>query len=168
MNNTINDPKHEKTVKVLRIIGPIVLGIGLIFTVVGMASFFTTFGSGSEPSLFWCAFIGLPLTALGVWLTALGYMKKFGSFVASQAAPVAKDTINYVIDGTSDTISQTVNKIKKDGQNTNVICPNCQSPNPSSAKFCNSCGKPLNKVCPGCGKINDHSAQYCDHCGKKL
>ncbi len=167
-NNTINDPKHSSTSKKLRIIGPIVVAIGLIFTIIGLGSFFSAFSSGKSPELFWCCFIGFPLLAVGGWLTSLGYMRKFGSFVASQTAPVAKDTINYIVDGTSDTVANTINKIKGNNNNSSLVCPSCHKENDKNAKFCNYCGKPLTVKCPKCGQDNDPEARYCDNCGERL
>jgi membrane protease subunit (stomatin/prohibitin family) len=55
----------------------------------------------------------------------------------------------------------------------NVICSFCNSPNPPTGKFCNSCGKPLlaqptNKVCPKCGQESQTGIKFCGNCGTKL
>ena len=47
-------------------------------------------------------------------------------------------------------------------------CPNCQSENPESAKFCNECGSKLEIACPSCGKINPLSSKFCNECGHKI
>lgn len=167
-NNSIHDPKHNKTTKILKIVGPFVITVGLVFSVIGLVSFFTAISSGDKPTLFWCAFIGLPLLAVGGWLTSLGYMKKWGSFVASQTAPVAKDTINYIVDGTSDTIAKTINKAKNTAETENNFCPYCQKSNAKDAKYCSNCGKPLKITCQKCGTENDTNANFCDSCGAKL
>src|SRR6516165_860528 len=46
-------------------------------------------------------------------------------------------------------------------------CPNCQTENPPSAKFCLECGNRL-VVCPNCGTINLPMAKFCLECGTKL
>lgn len=43
-------------------------------------------------------------------------------------------------------------------------CPNCQTLNPSSAKFCMECGNRL-IVCPACQTINLSRAKFCIECG---
>ena len=47
-------------------------------------------------------------------------------------------------------------------------CPNCQSGNPESAKFCNECGSKLEITCPSCGKISPLSSKFCSECGQKI
>ncbi|MGD0383318.1 MAG: hypothetical protein ABSA77_07360, partial [Thermoguttaceae bacterium] len=59
------DPQHSDIRDLLRVIGPLVAGVGLIFTIIGIGSFFSSFGSFEPPRYFWCAFIGLPLLAVG-------------------------------------------------------------------------------------------------------
>lgn len=50
------------------------------------------------------------------------------------------------------------------------ICPNCQTPNPASAKFCVNCGQKLvsEEHCPECGSVVVKGAKFCPNCGKKL
>ena len=51
-----------------------------------------------------------------------------------------------------------------------VTCPNCQTPNPSSAKFCINCGNKMvsEEHCPECGGTIVKGAKFCPNCGKKL
>src|SRR6185312_13574265 len=46
-------------------------------------------------------------------------------------------------------------------------CPNCQTLNPSNAKFCLECGNRL-VVCPNCGTVNLPRAKFCIECGTPL
>src|SRR5260370_3751871 len=46
-------------------------------------------------------------------------------------------------------------------------CPNCQTENPPTAKFCLECGNRL-VVCPHCGTINLPMAKFCIECGTLL
>jgi predicted ATPase/class 3 adenylate cyclase len=46
-------------------------------------------------------------------------------------------------------------------------CPNCQTENPPTAKFCLECGNRL-VVCPHCGTINLPMAKFCIECGTPL
>lgn len=46
-------------------------------------------------------------------------------------------------------------------------CPNCQTINPTNAKFCLECGNRL-VVCPNCGTINLPIAKFCIECGTAL
>ncbi len=51
-----------------------------------------------------------------------------------------------------------------------TICSTCQTPNPSSAKFCVNCGQKLvtEEHCPECGGVVVKGAKFCPNCGKKL
>ena len=90
------DPGHKGIRDVLRVAGPIVLGMGVLLTVVAFVSFFTAFGGHGPPKYFWCGFIGLPMIAAGGAMTKFGYMGKVARYVSGEISPVAKDTINYV------------------------------------------------------------------------
>ncbi len=77
-------------------IGPLTLFIGLGFVVVGMASFFTAFGGSGVPRYFWCAFVGAPISFVGLILCKFAFMGKIFRFSAGELAPVGKDTFNYM------------------------------------------------------------------------
>lgn len=49
-----------------------------------------------------------------------------------------------------------------------MICPNCQSDNRDTAKFCDNCGTALALICDNCGTENRPGAKFCDNCGYKL
>lgn len=172
----LGGPRHHEVRSFLRFGGPLVLLIGVIFAAVGMISFFSAFGGGGPPQYFWCAFIGLPLIALGSFLSKMGFLGAVGRYVAGEAAPVAKDTFNYMADGTSDGV-RTVAKAIGEGiasagggsaaAQSIVRCHKCNEDNDADAKFCKSCGAPLakSKACSSCGELNDPDARFCDNCG---
>ena len=47
-------------------------------------------------------------------------------------------------------------------------CPNCQTANPESAKFCSNCGHSLTVICPNCSIENPLKANFCNSCGERL
>src|SRR5579864_9225306 len=94
------DPRHSATRTVLRILGPCLAGIGLVLTVIGVASFFSSFGTFEPPRYFWCAFVGLPLLFIGIALSMAGFYGSFARYFFGEAAPVVKDTFNYMAEGT--------------------------------------------------------------------
>src|SRR5712692_4909543 len=49
-----------------------------------------------------------------------------------------------------------------------MLCPNCGTENPESAKFCNGCGASLFGVCPSCATSNASGARFCSECGASL
>jgi len=101
MNESIvQSAKHSAIRRVLRVGGPIVALAGFGFVVVGMASFFMSFGGSGLPRYFWCAFVGMPLLFVGTVMCMFGYMGGFYRYVAGESAPVAKDVVNYMGENT--------------------------------------------------------------------
>ena len=61
----LQTPKHKETRSFLRVAGLVIALVGLIFLIIGVASFFSSFGGGGSPRLFWCSFVGMPLLFVG-------------------------------------------------------------------------------------------------------
>ncbi len=153
---------YSKTKKTFRTLGFIILPIGLVLSIIGFIDFFMSFNSMTQPKLFFCLFIGLPLTSIGIIFLILGFMKELNSFAASQSAPVHKDVINYMLDGTREEVNKTINASKK------IICPECKAENDKDALFCSTCGHKLKNTCPKCNAENDADAKFCKNCGEEL
>src|SRR3989304_3770674 len=49
-----------------------------------------------------------------------------------------------------------------------MICPNCQTENPSSARFCANCGKALVMRCSNCEAELAAGAHFCMYCGQSV
>jgi len=49
-----------------------------------------------------------------------------------------------------------------------MICAHCSFDNPSDARFCQNCGKPLEVRCTNCGTVNAGNAKFCKQCGNPL
>ena len=47
-------------------------------------------------------------------------------------------------------------------------CPECQTENPDTQKFCGECGVKLEKACPGCGAKNPPQYKFCGECGHNI
>jgi hypothetical protein len=97
--NQLQSPQHNTIRTAMRIGGPIIAALGLIFTIVGFGSFFSSFGSFEPPGYFWCAFVGLPLVSVGLVMCKFGYLGTIYRYFAGEAAPVAKDAVNYMGEG---------------------------------------------------------------------
>ena len=171
------DPGHIRKRNALRVVGPIILAVGLLFVIVGTVDFFRAFGGSETPKLFWCNFVGMPLMFVGFVLSGLGFGGAVARYQAGEYAPVAKDTFNYIAEETQDGVRTVASAIgdglrgeasKPDG--ADLTCPGCGASNEAGSKFCDQCGKPLPEdvVCPGCGEANDPDARFCDRCGEAL
>jgi uncharacterized membrane protein YhdT len=100
--NKLQSAQHSKVCTVLRVGGPVIAGVGLLFMIVGFGSFFASFVSAARdgefgfPRFFWCAFVGMPLLFVGIAMCMFGYLGAFQRYVAGESAPVAKDVVNYM------------------------------------------------------------------------
>lgn len=172
MNEKQIDPGHDSVRDTLRIVGPIIALVGLAFVIVGAVDFFRAFGGDGPPRLFWCGFVGMPLLFVGGVLSSYGYMGKMIRYQAQEMAPVAKDTFNYVADGTQEGIKAVAGAIGeglRGGSVTMVRCHKCSALVGADAKFCSQCGAPMGKTkpCPQCRELNDSDAAFCHNCGHK-
>jgi hypothetical protein len=168
---------HSPTRDILRVVGVAVLIVGLILTAIGLRSFFSSFATFEPPRYFWCVFIGLPLIAVGGTICKIAYMGAVSRFVANEVAPVGKDLLNYMADGTRDSVREVAAAVG-DGlrgstlpnDRPRTVCDRCDTDNEGSGNFCKNCGAPLAipKTCLGCGELNDSDARYCNHCGKAI
>ena len=92
-------PGHESVRTFLRIAGPLVFFIGLVFTGIGLGSFFAAFGTFEQPRYFWCAFVGMPLVIAGMGMTKFGYLGAIYRYIAGETTPVARDAFNDLGEG---------------------------------------------------------------------
>jgi hypothetical protein len=96
----LQTPKHRGIRSFLRVAGPLVAGVGLVFLIIGMASFFSAFGGSGPPRLFWCCFVGMPLLFGGSVLCIFGFMGSVARYTAAEQVPVTTDAINDLAEGT--------------------------------------------------------------------
>jgi RNA polymerase subunit RPABC4/transcription elongation factor Spt4 len=174
------DPGHSGPRDLFRILGPLILGVGIVLLVIALVDFFSGFGSMRMPSVPWLPFIALPMMFIGGVLSMLGFMGRIARYQAQEMAPVAKDTFNYMADGTKEGVKTVASAV---GQGlaaggvaiggkpaTKVRCHKCNALAEEGDKFCPQCGSPLAKTkpCPNCRELNDPDAKFCDNCGQGL
>jgi len=171
------NPNHKLIRAVLRIVGPLTLGVGLIFIAVGLVSFFRSFGSFEPPRYFWCVFVGMPLAWLGAMLSQFGYLGEVGRYVMGEMAPVQKDTFNVVAQGARpgvESLARAMGRgfatvLGKGKADQGPSCPQCEAPRDALAQFCGQCGASFGKkVCSGCGQGNPPENHFCGQCGERL
>ena len=169
------DPQHGDKRRIVRLIGMCLLAIGGILILIGMVSFFAAFGGNGPPRYFWCAFLGMPIFFVGSVLTMFGFVGAVSRFSAGEMAPVAKDTFNYMAEGTQDGVKTLASAIGQGlrgdtspgASAPGIRCSKCNNTNDVEAKFCDECGFSLQKTkpCPSCAEVNDPDARFCDNCG---
>lgn len=165
--------KNNTARNILRIFGPILLVLGIVALVIGLMDFFSAFNSVGKPSNFGIFFVALPLIFTGALMTGYGYMGAIARYRAGEIAPVAKDTLNYMADGTKDGLKTIASSIKEglsDKKHLEILCDKCGHLNSENSKYCKHCGTLLrqNKSCNACGKKNDLDASFCSSCGFKF
>jgi hypothetical protein len=171
------DPQHNATRTFLRVLGPGVVFVGLIFTIIGLGSFFASFGTFGPPRYFWCAFLGLPPLGLGGAICKFAFMGAIGRYMANEVAPVGKDVANYMAGGTRGAVRTWASALGKGLRAgltpmpvQGVRCHKCTAENDAAANFCKSCGAALTTftTCTRCGEHNAPDARFCDNCGHDL
>jgi hypothetical protein len=177
MSDKLDPEQYREQRSILKSIGPAIAAIGVLLTVVGLISFFSSFGGFEPPRYFWCAIIGLPLLGVGVGITKFAYLGTITRYMAGEVAPVGKDVTNYMVSGTKDSIrdmataaGEGFSSAQAGGASLRVRCHKCNAENNVAANFCDHCGAPLakSKKCEKCGELNDPDARYCDHCGSAV
>ncbi len=105
---------HHGTRTFLRVAGLLVAGLGLIFLIVGLVSFFGAFSGGGPPRLFWCCFVGMPLLFAGGVMCLFGFMGAVARYTAAEQVPVATDAICDLAQGTQGAV-RTVSRAAAQG-----------------------------------------------------
>lgn len=168
------DPLHGEKQQILKIAGVTLLAVGVVFSLIGFGSFFSSFGSFEPPRYFWCAFVGLPMAGLGATLCKFAFMGAVTRYISGEVAPVGKDVVNYMVDGTKGSIRDVAAAVGEGlrvgdrREESRVLrCQKCHVQNAATASFCNNCGTALAKtaICSSCGTSNDSGARFCNHCG---
>ncbi|MCC5845395.1 MAG: SHOCT domain-containing protein [Verrucomicrobia bacterium] len=89
---------HNRPIRTgLRVAGFILLPVGAVFLLIGLVDFFSAFGGAGFPTKFWCAFVGLPLTAAGAGCLQAGYARKIGTYVAGESVPVVTESAKHLV-----------------------------------------------------------------------
>lgn len=159
--------KHRQTRNTFRFIGPLIVAVGVILTVIAGIDFFTL-EMFEEPTYFWLFFLSIPILFVGISLCSFGYGGKVAEYQAREYAPVAKDTIQYLAKETIPAVKEISKSINSGKQSEEITCSQCDHKNKPDAKFCNGCGEKLALVCPTCNGINKADARFCDECGSRF
>ncbi len=117
--SNLQTPKHTRLRSFLRLGGLLVTAVGLVFLIIGVASFFSAFSGGGSPRLFWCCFVGMPLVFVGGVMCTFGFMGAVARYAAAEQVPVATDAITDLAEGTQGavkTVARAVAEGVREGQ----------------------------------------------------
>ncbi len=115
MKSSLNkvNPNHKSQKSGLRGWGIALIIVGAIFSLIGLGSFFSSFGSFESPKYFWCCFIGLPMLGIGITLVKYSYLGKITRYIAGETAPPIKDAFNYLAENTQDGMKTIASNLKQ-------------------------------------------------------
>ncbi len=156
--------------KILRRIGVMVLGAGILLMIIGMINFFTAFVTLEEPTLFWMFFVSMPLLFIGVTCLGLSTQRTTSFKDEFQNRFEPRNPNNYQKE---EPFKGTVNKEESNVNNEQTkgdkrVCSHCNNANPPRAMYCEQCGQQLTKMCVYCGEENSVNSRFCQKCGKEL
>lgn len=137
----------------LRIVGPIVGLTGLIFAIVGFASFFGFIGApgvDKAPGQFWMAFVGIPVLVVGLIMTKIGYMGSIVRYLSKEITPVAAESMNEFqekaepgIRGAARAIGKGLAEAQSALAQERIRCASCRAGNEPDARYCKGCGRTI-------------------------
>lgn len=123
----------KKALKLIsKILGIIILTFGAVLLYFGYYDFITSLINKTEPTLFLCSYLGIPIASIGLTLTVYGFI-----------GTVSLNIKTVHLSSNNDKIPSDENSLinhPKDGAN---ICPECGTINDNDSKFCKFCGKKL-------------------------
>ena len=167
----MNEREFRGTRSALRTIGPVLAVVGLICLIIALVDMFGSMGSfGGPPKLFWLAFVGLPLLAVGLGMTNAGYAGKIARYYGREVGPAVSATFNEVAEDSAPGV-RAVSGAVRDGiaGETGSACASCGAANDADAKFCAACGERMQATaCGSCGHPAKAGARFCDECGAGL
>ena len=129
MSGTTSE-KNQRRRNAFRLIGGVLVAVGLVFLVVAMVDFLGAMGSNdfdARPTKFWMAFVGLPLIAVGGWLLQAGFLGAVSSYVADESAPALR------------TAGEALGTHPAPG----AFCRQCGKRGDAGSRFCDACGSAL-------------------------
>lgn len=170
------NPKRREVRGALRAVGLLATVVGLVLVAIGLSSFFSATGSFGSSRYFWCAIVGLPILGVGLMISKFAFLGAVARYVAGEGAPVAKDTFNYMAEGTREGVEALAGAMGRGLSSAGgptmprIHCPKCNEENDRDANFCAECGEALRKSspCAQCGELNDPDAKFCDNCGSRI
>lgn len=155
------EKQHSKKKLKLRIVGGVLVAIGIVCAIIGFVDMGKAFDESRMP-MFWLFFIAFPSIAVGSFLLVASAQREINRYIKNENVPVINEF--------GQEISPAVSSIAGAAKNaaTEKPCPFCGALNDNDAKYCKSCGKTLSAVCPRCGATNDADAKFCNDCGSPL
>lgn len=162
--------KHAKTKKTIKTVGLVLVICGAILDIVFFVDIFASMSSFGAPNLFFCGFIGFPMTGIGAMLLSIGFRKEINSYMKNENVPVVNDAVQELkpaVKAVAEAVKEVGSEVKTESAKT-TVCPSCGKVNQPENNFCDGCGTQLFKLCPNCGARQEADDVFCGQCGGKL
>jgi len=111
--SNLQTPQHKKARTFLRVVGPVIAAVGLIFLIIGVVSFFSSMGGPGLAPYFWCCFVGIPLLFVGLLMCMVGYIGAMARYAAAEQVPVAIDALDDLAEGTQGAVKTLARSVVK-------------------------------------------------------
>jgi ribosomal protein L40E len=168
------DAQHPRSRAILCLFGPLMMGIGILMSAIGMFSFFSSLRTFEPPTYLWGVMVGLPLLGVGAGLANFGRDHEILRDLAEEVSPAVKAPSDATAGAARSGAAVAEERGLLTGMNgdsfsdsESALCGRCLSANPVDARFCNQCGTSLqDQTCPGCGASITPTARFCMQCGK--
>jgi ribosomal protein L40E len=171
----VYDAQHPRSRASLCVFGPLMMGLGILMTALGLFSFFSSLRTFEPPTYLWGVMVGLPLLGVGAGLANFGRDDEILRNLAEEVSPTVKAPSDATAGAAkSGDKAPAEERGLSTGTNGNsfsdsetALCGRCLAANPADARFCNQCGTSLqDQTCPGCGASITPTARFCMQCGK--
>lgn len=135
---------HLALRRVLRVVGPIVLLLGLtLFLLAPILAMTSSSFDGPPGWMFVATPIGVLLCPVGFALTMAGWGSAVARFHMREMSPVVKDTANYLGETTQPAVRAAASAIAeglREGATAAGYCSACGDSLSAGDKFCDQCG----------------------------
>ena len=143
----MNENKKPKVFKVLKVIAPILLVLGIILIILGTAVFPQTWGGNAvapnaaffAPGMI-IAFFSIPCFVFAYMPSINKTMIKTAKYLQDDNKEDLTDMADTAADITSNAVTKTVRAVKK-GLADTKYCRHCGEQIEADSKFCKHCGK---------------------------
>lgn len=166
----MNEQQHNATKKKLRVIGIILIIVGVLCMTTGIVDFSLAFNGKEvrDPTLFFLIFLGSPIMVAGIICLIFGFKKEIGMYIKNESVPVINEAAGDLKPAIKSVVSAVKEGLNGEEKQSDRVCSHCGKSNDGNHAFCSFCGKPLGKTCPVCGAQQEYGDAFCGKCGAKL
>ena len=141
----MNEQQHNATKKKLRVIGIILIIVGVLCMTTGIVDFSLAFNGKEvrDPTLFFLIFLGSPIMVAGIICLIFGFKKEIGMYIKNESVPVINEAAGELKPAIKSVVSAVKEGLNGEEKQSDRVCSHCGKSNDGDHAFCSFCGKPL-------------------------